>query len=59
MSNQNKKNIKFIFGHRIWKIHGFFERLLNAPTGVDRRTQKEKKKSWLTSVFLNTTKFRI
>ena len=53
-------SIILVFMEYLENSWGFFvKRSLNAPTGVDRRNQKEKKKSWLNSVFQNTTKFRI
>ena len=43
ISNQNK-NVEFIFGHRILINHVFFVKSSSkAPTGADRKTQKEKK----------------
>ena len=45
MSNQNKKMSNLFLGTEFGKLMGFFvKRSSNAPTGVDRRTQKEEKK---------------
>ena len=45
ISNQNK-NVEFIFGHRILINYVFVKSSSKAPTGADRKTQKEKKRNY-------------